>query len=76
MATVICPYVFPEEVVPLKNAFWNLDCIFEQDTAKIGSDMMYQKLWKQTDDDIVIIHSDMQPKEDRLYTTSFGMSTI
>ena len=66
MATVICPYVFPEEVVPLKNAFWNLDCIFEQDTAKIGSDMMYQKLWKQTDDDIVIIHSDMQPKEDDL----------
>jgi len=27
---------------------------------------MYQKLWKQTDDDIVIIHSDMQPKEDDL----------
>jgi GT2 family glycosyltransferase len=61
MATVICPYVFPEEIVALQNRLWNLECIFEQDTAKIGSDMMYQKLWKQTDDDIIILHSDMQP---------------
>jgi GT2 family glycosyltransferase len=61
MATVICPYVFPEEIAALQNRLWNLDCIFEQDTAKIGSDMMYQKLWKQTDDDIIILHSDMQP---------------
>jgi len=64
MATVICPYVFPEEVAKLKDKFWDLDCIFEQDTAKIGSDMMYQKLWNQTDDDIIIIHSDMDTLEE------------
>jgi len=66
MATIICPYVFPEEVAALKNSFWNLDCIFEQDLSKIGSDMMYQKLWKQTEDDVIIIHSDMQPTENDL----------
>jgi GT2 family glycosyltransferase len=61
MAKIICPYVFPEEVRGLKDSLWELDCIFEQDTSKIGSDMMYQKLWKQTDDDIIIIHADMSP---------------
>ena len=64
MATIICPYVFPEEVAHLKNTFWNLDCIFEQDSSRIGSDMMYQKLWNQTNDDIIIFHSDMSPVQE------------
>ena len=63
MATIICPYVFPEEIALLQDKLWNLDCIFEQDVSRIGSDMMYQKLWKQTKDDIIIIHADMQPLE-------------
>ena len=63
MATIICPYVFPEDVALLQDRLWSLNCIFEQDTSRIGSDMMYQKLWKQTNDDIIILHSDMQPLE-------------
>jgi len=63
MATIICPYVFPEEISLLQDKLWNLDCIFEQDASRIGSDMMYQKLWKQTNDDIIILHADMQPLE-------------
>ena len=63
MATIICPYVFPEEIALLQDKLWNLDCIFEQDVSRIGSDMMYQKLWKQTKDDIIILHADMQPLE-------------
>jgi hypothetical protein len=64
MATIICPYVFPEEVQHLKDKLWEFDCIFEQDVSKIGSDMMFQKLWKQTKDDIIIFHSDMSPFEE------------
>lgn len=60
MATIICPYVFPEEIHPLEDSLWDLPCIFEQDLGKIGSDMMYQKLWNQTNDDIIILHSDMR----------------
>jgi len=63
MATIICPYVWENEVAALKNSLWDLDCIFEEDTSRIGSDMMYQKLWKQTDDDIIILHADMTPME-------------
>jgi GT2 family glycosyltransferase len=63
MAVIICPYIFPEEVVRLKDKLWDLDCIFEEDISKIGSDMMYQKLWKKTDEDIIILHSDMYPVE-------------
>lgn len=63
MATIICPYVFPEEITVLQDRLWDLDCIFEQDVSRIGSDMMYQKLWKQTKEDIIILHADMQPLE-------------
>lgn len=63
MTTIICPYVFPEEIAILQDRLWDLDCIFEQDSSGIGSDMMYQKLWKQTNDDIIILHADMQPTE-------------
>ena len=66
MATIICPYVFDEEIKHLQNKLWDLPCIFEKDVSKIGSDMMYQRMWNQTDDDIIILHSDMAPHEDDL----------
>lgn len=61
MATIICPYIFDEEVKDLQNRLWNLPCIFEKDLGRIGSDMMYQRMWNQTDDDIIIMHADMGP---------------
>jgi len=61
MATIICPYVFDEEIRHLQDRLYNLPCIFEKDVARIGSDMMYQRMWNQTDDDIIILHADMVP---------------
>jgi GT2 family glycosyltransferase len=59
---IICPYIYKEEADILKeNLGWEIDYIFEEDIGRIGSDLMYQKLWKQCpDDDIVILHSDME----------------
>ena len=60
--TVITPYVFENEITEVrKYAPWQLDWIFEQDNSRIGPDMMYQKLWKLTDQDVFIFHADMQP---------------
>ena len=62
MAKVIVPYVFEHEITDHKNVFWYLDAHYEQDTAGIGSDLMFQKMWKQfPDDDIFILHADMGP---------------
>jgi len=63
--TVICPYIFPGEVLELRDFIgWEIDSIFEEDTAKIGSDLMYQKLWNQCNpDDVFIMHADMMPKD-------------
>ena len=59
---IICPYVNDNEINQLKNKLWNLPVYFEKDHARIGSDMMYQKLWnKFSNDDIFIMHSDMFP---------------
>ena len=63
MPTIICPYINSNDISLLEDRLWNLDCIFEEDTSRIGSDMMYQKLWKKTKDDIIILHADMQPIE-------------
>jgi GT2 family glycosyltransferase len=71
MATIICPYVWENEVAPLRDMLWEFDCIFEEDTSKIGSDMMYQKLWKQTNDDIIILHADMTPLEGDAQTNNW-----
>jgi GT2 family glycosyltransferase len=62
--TVITPYLFDQEIVPLKKHLgWELDILFEKDTGKIGSDLMYQKLWKKAaPNDIFILHADMAPK--------------
>ena len=59
---LIVPYVNESEIKAHKNIFWDLDVYYEKDTAGIGSDMMYQKMWKQfPEDDIFILHADMTP---------------
>lgn len=65
MVTIITPYLFDNEIVPLKKQLgWELNFLFEKDHSKIGSDLMYQKLWKKAaPDDIFILHADMMPKK-------------
>jgi GT2 family glycosyltransferase len=65
-AVVILPYLFIQELEPLVDRLNNtfIDYIIEEDTGRIGPDMMYQKLWNKTDKDIIILHSDMMPLED------------
>ena len=41
---IICPYVNDNEINQQKNRLWNLPVYFEKEHARIGSDMMYQKL--------------------------------
>jgi len=61
---IICPYVFEEEIRPLKNLYWELDFDFQQDTSRIGSDLMFQKMWKKyPNHDIIIFHADMSAPE-------------
>ena len=65
MTKVIVPYVYESEIVDHKNTFWYLDAHYERDTAGIGSDLMFQKMWKQfPNDDIFILHADMGPHHD------------
>tara|TARA_Y100000592_G_scaffold101158_1_gene186165 strand:- start:18236 stop:18991 length:756 start_codon:yes stop_codon:yes gene_type:complete len=62
---IICPYVNDNEINQLKDRLWNLPVFFEKDQARIGSDMMYQRLWnKFSNDDIFIMHADMFPMEE------------
>ena len=62
---VIVPYVYEQEIIDHKNTFWYLDTHYEQDIAGIGSDLMFQKMWKQfPNDDIFILHADMSPHHD------------
>ena len=59
---IICPYVDDNEIIKHKSLYWQLPIVFEKDTAGIGSDMMYQKMWnKFPEDDIFILHADMFP---------------
>src|SRR5687767_6540657 len=62
---IIFPYLFEHEVQLLINKLnvTYLDYITAMDVDRIGPDMMYQKLWKQTDKDVIILHSDMSPLE-------------
>ena len=60
--SIIVPYLFESEIVHLKKAsiYIDADFIFEQDGARIGCDLMYQRLWKQAaPNDVIILHSDM-----------------
>tara|TARA_Y100000593_G_scaffold23878_1_gene47382 strand:+ start:6746 stop:7501 length:756 start_codon:yes stop_codon:yes gene_type:complete len=62
---IICPYINDNEINQLKDRLWNLPVFFEKDQARIGSDMMYQRLWnKFSNDDIFIMHADMFPMEE------------
>ena len=59
---IICPYVDDNEIIKHKTLYWKLPIIFEKDSAGIGSDLMYQKMWnKFPEDDIIILHADMFP---------------
>lgn len=77
--TVITPYLFKQEIVELQNFLgWKTKTLYEEDTARIGSDLMYQKLWnKASPDDIFIMHADMLPtsktwlEEVKLYVSRY-----
>jgi len=59
---IITPYVDEQEITNHKQLFWEYDVYYEKDTAGIGSDLMFQKMWnKFPNDDIFILHSDMWP---------------
>jgi len=67
--TVICPYLFDNEIEHVRQKLtWKIKYLLEKDESRIGSDLMYQKLWKKCDpDNIFILHADMQPIEDTWY---------
>ena len=44
--TVICPYVFENEIQRLKQGYWELPFMFERDDSRIGSDLMFEKMCK------------------------------
>ena len=59
---IITPYVFEEEIKHHKDIFWDLDIHYERDGARIGCDLMFQKMWNRfPNDDIFILHADMTP---------------
>lgn len=57
--TIVCPYVFENEIQRVKQNYWELPFLFERDDSRIGSDLMFEKLWKKCDGDIIIFHADM-----------------
>jgi len=64
MVKIITPYINPKEIKKHKEHYWEYDIYYEQDTAGIGPDLMFQKMWnKFPDDDIFILHSDMFMKD-------------
>lgn len=62
MVKIITPYVNEAEIQKHAQLFWEYDVYYEQDTAGIGSDLMFEKMWnKFPDEDIFILHADMTP---------------
>jgi GT2 family glycosyltransferase len=62
---IITPYVYEDEIKEHQQLFWELDIHYQRDDAGIGSDLMFQKIWKQyPEDDIFILHADMTPHHD------------
>jgi GT2 family glycosyltransferase len=62
---IITPYINEKEIENHYNQFWEYDIYYERDDAKIGSDLMFQKMWdKFPDNDIFILHADMFPYEE------------
>jgi GT2 family glycosyltransferase len=65
---VITPYVYENEIKEHQQLFWELDIHYQRDDAGIGSDLMFQKIWKQyPEDDIFILHADMTPHHDEWF---------
>lgn len=65
MVKIITPYVNEVEIQKHAQLFWEYDVYYEQDTARIGSDLMFEKMWsKFPDEDIFILHADMTPHHD------------
>lgn len=65
MVKIITPYVDEKEIQKHMQLFWKYDVYYEQDTAGIGSDLMFEKMWRKfPKDDIFILHADMTPHHD------------
>ena len=62
--TVICPYVFEDEIERVRQGYWEAPFMFERDDSRIGSDLMFEKMWTQCDGDIIIFHADMNHHEE------------
>lgn len=57
---IITPYVNDAEILEHKEHFWEYDIYYEKDEARIGSDLMFQRIWnKFPNEDIFILHADM-----------------
>lgn len=56
---IICPYINPAEISNLYSKCLAYPHMFEKDDKLIGPDLMYEKMWNQTTEDIIILHSDM-----------------
>jgi len=63
--TVITPYIDNEDIKKLQSYIpTTIKFLTEEDTGRIGSDLMYEKLWTEcSPDDIIIMHTDMLPKD-------------
>lgn len=62
---IITPYVNDQEIEKHKQLFWEYDVYYEKDEAGIGSDLMFEKMWKQfPNKDIFILHADMYEYEE------------
>lgn len=68
-ATIICPYIHEKDIELLQESVgYDLDILALEDTHRVGSDLMYQKLWNMCDTDIIILHADMKIISETWYT--------
>lgn len=68
MAKIITPYINESEIAEHKQLFWEYDIYYERDVAGIGSDLMFEKMWRKfPDEDIFILHADMKPHHDNWF---------
>tara|TARA_Y100000034_G_scaffold136800_1_gene215884 strand:+ start:13192 stop:13941 length:750 start_codon:yes stop_codon:yes gene_type:complete len=60
--TILVPYLNKQEIVELRQLLgWKFNVLYEEDKARVGSDLMYQRMWNSCDTDIFIMHADMLP---------------
>ena len=69
MVKIITPYVNEVEIAKHAELFlFDHDIYYEKDSGRIGSDLMFQKMWnKFPNEDIFILHADMYPFEDNWF---------